>query len=199
MTVPWIRAGGLLLGALALLAGGCQGGGEGSAEVVIQPGGYEAAFVAARSVLREADFRIEREDAYSGVITTQAKTTAGWATPGDQEQRSAWQETEDLLNRQSRVVRVEFASEGEGAGQDDLRARAAGNATRMRVFATLSRRQRPGWRLETAAVRASTRTSDPDRAARGMEPEYDVAVAEDRDLAAWIAGRVRARLDQPTE
>ena len=53
------------------------------AEFATAPGGYAAAFDAAREVLREFRFELERVDARSGIITTRPKATAGLATLWD--------------------------------------------------------------------------------------------------------------------
>lgn len=186
---------GMLLMA-ALLCGGCAS--QGPVEARLEPKDYLPAFETARKVLRDADFQLDRVDAYSGVITTLPKGTGGLGTPWDREQSTPGQEVEDLLNRQSRVVRVTFEPQDAGArtgvadGTRDLREVEA--PVVMRVEVTLFRRQRPGWRLETSAIRSSTHSRDPDLAAREMEPTYSSAFDEDRLFAGRVVESVMNRL-----
>src|SRR5690606_38676825 len=126
----------------------CASGGP--TEVAIGPGEYAAAFNAARDVLRDARFEIDRVDARAGVITTVPKTTT-------------WRDLEDVLNRHGRRVRVSFDPAGEAAEPDtirDLLTEEPGELV-MRVRVVVEREQRPGWRLESSAAHLSTRAGDP--------------------------------------
>ncbi len=184
--------------ALATLLGGCAAPAPVVTEARVEASSYLPTFAAARVVLRETDFQIDRVDAYSGVITTKTKTTGGAGTPWDREQSTVAQEFEDLFNRDARVARVTFepadASARAEAAEGRVDLRDAKGPLIMRVEVTLLRRQRPGWRLQTQAIRASSRASDPELAARGMEPSYDVAIDQDLLLAARIVEEVLDRV-----
>lgn len=185
-------------GVLVMLGGlgGCASRAAPTTELALAPGEYPAAFRAAQRVLRESDFVLERLDAALGVITTRPKETAGLATPRDQEQTDAGQEFDDLLNRQSRQVRVTFEPVG-GRAVPDLRDDAGALVARARV--TVIRRQRPGWRLEPSSVRLSGHSSDGLLADRGLEPEYTVATTTDPVLAGRILDAIRAAIREPSE
>lgn len=150
------------------------------ATVSVPPGGYAAAFDAARTVLRDRGFILERVDAQAGIITTQPKTTGGLATPWDREQQSFRQEAEDMIQRQQRIVRVSFDPADGGA-----------EPATMQVQVTLQRVHIPGQRLEPEAIGQSTYFYDPALGARGMQPQYAVSIREDTALAERLAGLIR--------
>lgn len=101
----------LRVAGLVLCVGGLAGCSTPTAQSVAIPAGrYREAFDAARTVLREYRFDLDRVDARAGLITTAAKPTAGLATPWDLEQSSISQEWEDLINQQQRRVTVSFTS-----------------------------------------------------------------------------------------
>ena len=166
--------------------GGCASGG--ATELAIGPGEYAAAFDAARDVLRDARFEIDRVDARAGVITTAPKTTT-------------WRDLEDVRNRQGRRGRVAFEPAGQAWGEGeapadpvrDLLAEEPGELV-MRVRVVVEREQRPGWRLESSAAHLSTRAEDPALVRRGMEPGYTVALREDTALGGELAQRIAKRL-----
>lgn len=180
------RLTGMVLGAAVL--GGCasapRAGGEAGAVVE----NYGRAFDAARTVLRDGGFVLERVDARAGVITTQPKTTAGIATPWHGEQSSLAQDVEDLLQRQQRVARVTFAARG-GAGDMLL----VDSPAEMSVHVVVQRLQVPGRKLEPEAMRQHSYYLDPDLAERRMQPSYAVAWKEDSRLAERIAAEVTRR------
>ncbi|MGD9689785.1 MAG: hypothetical protein AB7K52_09050 [Phycisphaerales bacterium] len=189
----------VILGALPALMGACAA--PRPVDVRIPADQYTRAFDAAKETLRELDFSLERVDASAGVITTRTKATAGLATPWDQEQSGVGQELEELANRQTRVARVTFVppagTPAIGApGWKDLRE--LNEPLTLRVEVSMFRRQRPGWRLETGAIRLSSRSSDPQLAARGMEPTYTVDIGDDPRLADRIARSIAQRLDLPS-
>lgn len=195
-------------GAVAAFSIGCRAGREdgqqvaAADEVAIAQGGggagtvgYAAVFEAARDVLRDEGFILERVDAAEGVITTRVKTTAGVFTPWDREQSTAGQEVEDLMQRQQRVVRVTFvgaAGEGEGAAAGG--AEAGARFDRMRVEVVVQRVQIPGRKLEPEAIQQSSYWFDPDMGTRGMQPQFAVAEKQDRLLAERITRKVRERV-----
>lgn len=167
------------------LLGGC-GASSPSHTFEISAGGYAAAFDAAREVLRDSRFVLDRVDADEGVITTQPKQTSGLATPWDSEQTSLSQELEDTVHAQQRRVRVTFLPMGEGGlGVAECTGR---------VEVVLERVQFVGWQPSSKAILQSGFTTDPVAQASGRDARYEVPIARDDALAARIAERVRRRL-----
>ncbi len=183
--------------------------------IIIPAGRYTQAFNAARETVRSLRFDLDRVDARQGVLSTRAKPTDGLATPWDLEQSTTQQEIEDLVNQQTRRIRVVFIApvasrEGGAAPADeiddlpplqeapspqDLLAHT-GSVT-MRVVVTRTRTQRPGWRLSTNSVRSSTFAIDPARGETVEAAEYETPAGEDRDLALRVVEQVRLALELP--
>lgn len=205
------------LGVLVLAASliGCSGSPDAAAPT-IEPDRYASAFDAARDVLRERGFTLERIDARAGVITTAPKPTAGLATPWDVEQQSAGQEVEDLLQNQQRVVRITFLPAAASAGAVQGAAVSASatsdeslaaqnslpdllefpSPTLLEVQVMIERINRPHWRVDSTSIRLHHYAYDPDLAAREMQPRYEVPLAEDREAAQRIMSLILARIDR---
>jgi hypothetical protein len=182
----------VLFAALVLILGGCASGR--TAEFGVAAGSYAAAFDAAREVLRDMRFELDRVDADAGVITTRPKATAGLATLWDAEQSLVGQEVEDLLNHQRRRVRVSFRVLG-GAGESQESSSIPSDIPLvLRVEATLHRMQTPGLRPSSKAISMTTTSIDPVQTARGQGSQYEVKVAEDEALAARLAEKIRRRV-----
>ncbi|MGQ0628690.1 MAG: hypothetical protein ACT4PL_11390 [Phycisphaerales bacterium] len=178
---------------MVLAAGGCASRGGSALEVA--PGDYAAAFEAARAVLRENSFAIERQDARAGVISTRPRSAGGIATPWDGQQSTTRAEIEDTMHRQARAVTVRFRRAGSGgrAGLDpDDDLLETPSPVVLTVTVDLLRRQRPGWRVEPTAINLSSYSSDPALAAAGLEPTYDTVIDQD-DL---LAGRILRRIEE---
>jgi len=186
-TLTWLVLG-VLAGLLTVAMGGCRAKGEGSFRVA--PGQYARAFDAAREELRARRFSLERVDAAEGVITTQAKPTAGLATPWDGEQSSARQEVEDWVNQQKRTVRVTFEP-GEGSDLEH------GEVT-ARVWVTVWRTQWAHVRPSSKSVTLTTTAWDPTDLERGRSASYDVARERDETLEARLAQAIEQRLATAT-
>ncbi len=176
---------------------------------------YPAAFDAARDVLRDMNFELQRLDARAGIITTDPKPTTGLITPWDRKQQTAAQEFEDALQHQQRIVRITFAPQ---SSQDSIVNRASSPAidsttsslgapttdiidlidfpadTALTVQVYIERIHRPHWRVDSTSIRTRTYAYDPELAQRGMQPQYEVAIAQDGALAARLASLIRARL-----
>lgn len=158
--------------------------------------GEGGCFDLARDILREEGFVLDRVDAQGGVITTRAKTTAGFATPWHSDQSTASQEVEDLASRQQRTVRITFEAPN-GTMFEDLRsAEAAGTESTeltMTVRVIVERMSRPGWRVNTTSVRLSSYCIDTELRDRGMAGQYAVAREDDQDLAERLANEILSR------
>ena len=199
---PSISIVSLCLGALALSVavglGGCSSQQQVQQSATVSVPDYAAAFDAAKTVLREYGFSIDRQDARAGVITTRAKSTGGFATPWDREQSSIGEEVDDAFNRQARLVRVRFGSRaGAAAASVDVDVRTQTGPLSVTVSVQLLRRERPGWRVESTAINLSSYTSDPALARRGLEPTYDVVVGTDDPLAARLASEIELKATAP--
>lgn len=175
--------------ALALHSAGCAGTGPSPSEVplVVEPGSYTRAFDAARHVLRDRGFILERVDARAGVITTQPKTTAGVVTPWDREQQSIQAEFEDFLERQQRIVRITFepaapaptSTPSPEAPPPNLLD--AAEPLNMRIQVTLQRINVPGRKLEPEAIEQTSYWYEPAMGERGLQPSYEVSIRRDAD------------------
>ena len=172
-------------GAFAATLGGCASGPSeesvaAGAFTGIAAAEYQAAFAAARDVLRDNRFSLERVDAGAGVITTQRSTTM--------------REAVDVIQRRARFVVVSFASAAGAEPAGDVRDASLPLA--MTVKVVIERIEVPGWQIPPSSVRLASRTSDPEKAAAELEPLYTVAVGEDKELAAALAGQIRRKLGQ---
>lgn len=172
-----------MLAALCAMAtglGACQSTTGGDGRFVVAEGAYEKTFDAARLVLREQRFTLDRVDAQAGVITTTSQPAAGLIAPWETTQSSAEDEVEDLLHQQGRRVRVEFV-ENEGG------APVRGVVT-VAVERTQSAHVRP-----SQIVGLTTQTFDPQAEARGQSGVYTVVVRRDDALAARLAKLIEQR------
>lgn len=170
---------------IALQLAGCASS-DGPTTFDVASGQYTRAFNTARETIRDEFFSIDRVDFEAGVISTFPKESAGLATPWDSEQSSLKQEWEDLAADQRRTIRVVFEREP-GSSEPTL----------GRVTVVVDRRYRPGIRVPAKSVRSASLTQDPALAQRAMWPAYDVAIEEDRALAARLAGAIAKRLAEP--
>jgi hypothetical protein len=155
--------------------------------IEIAPEQMDRAIDAARSVLIENRFTIDRVDARRGVLTTYPKQSAGIASPWDAEQSSFDQEIADLIHHHERIIRVSFEQEHAGA------------PIRANVHASIVRVRRPGWRLETESIRRSTharRISSNNTDVPSIQREQ---IGEDDRLSARIAQQIRDRLKLQSE
>lgn len=183
--------------ALPALLGACAAGPVDDAALTIPADRYAATFEAARGVLRDARFDLNRVDARAGVITTYPKKSIGLLSPWDGEQSTVYQEFDDLFNRQRRVVRVTFepADASLPPGADLLSVEVP--ELIMRISVVVEREQQPGWRLESTSVRLNSRTTDLALAERGLTPWYTVAVTQDPAFAARLTDEIRQRTEAP--
>lgn len=175
-----------LAGLLAMC--GCAGTADAQPRSVASVGSvesdrYSTAFDAARDVLRENRFQLDRVDAAAGVITTQRSTSARDAV--------------DVLQRRQRYAIVSFApaaSRSTASAPTEADLRDTSGPLDFNVKVVIERIEVPGWRLPGSSIRLSTHSTDPDKVKAELEPLYAVAVGEDADLAAELAGQIRAKL-----
>lgn len=165
------------------------------AVVHLSAGQYAQGFNAARDVIRDMGFIMDRVDAQAGVMTTQPKSSAGLATPWDREQSSMGQEVEDALHRNRRVVRIECATPGSEESFGDIRTLSQDKPVEMTIAVPVYRWQVSGWRLNSHSVLASSYAYDPQLAERGMT-SYGVAIKQDSLLAQRIAQKIEEQLSK---
>ena len=149
---------------------------------------YEDAFVAAREVLAEFRFGINRVDAARGVLTSYPKRSAGLASPWDGEQSSIGQEFEDLTNQQERTIHIEF----ERGEQADADAGAGRVVARVRVI--VNRVHRPNWRVDTQSILLSTHARSRDAMGNLERSEFREPIGQDTALADRLARAIVERL-----
>jgi len=189
---------------IVIVGAGCRTAEPDPGEFVLEPEHYPLAFDAARETLRNCRFTLDRVDARMGVISTEHKDTAGFATPWDGEQSTLEQEWDDFANLNGRRVRITFEPMSRPATEDprsqvvegpppvDLREIDELIVARVLVFE--ERRARPGWRIDTQSIRHSTFTEDPELRERGMYPQYTVPTERDVLLEDRIAKEILKRL-----
>jgi hypothetical protein len=164
---------------------GCASGSRRGAEEQADPGAFvvpdgSAAFDAAREVLREMRFELERVDFERGVITTRPKSSAGSLTFWDHRPAGLEEELSDAMHRQERRVRVELPAGG-----------AAGTG---RVTVWIDRGVTPGARVSPRVPARLTYARDATAELRGVSGRYATVLTEDaatgRRIARAIASRV---------
>jgi len=161
-------------------------------------GDYGAAFEATKDELRRLGFALDRIDARAGVITTQPKTSAGWATPWERVESTARQETDDLVHRQRRIVTVSFSPVAEAGALPPKDLREWTGPFQVDVRVAIERVYRFGMQLQPVSIRLSSVATDPDLRRRGLQPGLAVVNDDDEWLAGRIASRIQKELGEPT-
>lgn len=152
---------------------------------------YAEAFDAARDVLRERGFELDRVDARAGVITTAPRASAGLATPWIQHSPTLREASGATLHPDRRMAIVSFAPVGAPSPVSDLREHDGGFL--LAVEAPKLRLRRVGRHLDSTAIRFANWWRDPSE----PDPMVLTPVEAADDLAADLADRIRARLAQP--
>ena len=193
---------------LACCLGGCASNRASTkpaaATFVVEADDYEHAFEAAKGVLLDRHYELERVDARAGIILTRPRTGAGLLTPWKIGPGSRL--GEDTVNAQGRVVEVRFepAAETErppGGVPDALASprpavppSAAEGAIVVSVRVLMERRVSPTRRLDPTAIQAASIPFDPALARRGLGMTYYAPHDLDADASASLAKSMQRRL-----
>jgi hypothetical protein len=165
-----------------------------ASRTALEQGEYALAFDATKDELRRLGFTLDRIDARAGVITTEPRSSAGFATPWEQQETTSRQELENLLQRQRRRVEVRFvADSGNQSPPDDLRQWAGPMHVDVRVG--VERIYRFGLRVQPISVRMSSVARDPELMEIGAQPGIATPSGGDDFLAGRIASRIARRVD----
>lgn len=185
----------LLAGMVLIALGGCNASGPPTFNVQI--GQYQQAFNAARDVLRDYHFQLERVDGAQGVITTADLFSAGLLTPWDQVQTTPQQELSDIVNNQARRVRIVFARASQQADPIDPPSDAEACVGDVQVV--IRRVQVALVRPNSRSVSLTTTAVDPALTAKQIWGNYAVPFARDEELERRIARAIEARLSKTTK
>ena len=152
----------------------------------IEAGQYEAAFRAAKDVLRAAQFDLERVDAAAGVITTRPRSSAGLATPWLDYDETLGEGVDDLIHRDRRRATVRFEPADEPNASAMLDRRRVEGPLVMRVTIEIERTYVIGRRADPTSIRLTSRAIDPQLAEHGLSPLARDTVGQDKELASRI-------------
>lgn len=139
---------------------------------------YEATFDAARDVLREEGFELQRIDALAGVITTRPRESSGLATPWINDGPGALTGVEGMLHHQRRQALVTIGR---------------GDEASLDVRVVVERIERPGRRIDSASLRSSSRYVDEEWARRGLQPATAAPIARDPEHEARLVSLIERR------
>lgn len=149
--------------------------------MLISPAEYPAAFQAAKDLLREYEFELDRVDAEAGIITTHPRASAGFATPWIPHMTSPEGALEGYLQPERRIASITF-----DGNADQSRA--------LRANVQVLRLVRPGKRPSIASIRLTSAWTDPALVEQGVQPAYVASSHEDSKLGQSLARALRQRL-----
>jgi hypothetical protein len=175
--------------AASILLGACASHHEADAlkpTASIPAGEYEAAFRAAKDVLRASQFDLERVDAAAGVITTLPKSSAGLATPWLDYDATLGDGVDDLIHRDRRRTTVRFEPTDQPDASPLLDRRTLDAPLTMRVTVEVERTYVTGRRADPTSIRLTSRVIDPQLADMGLYPLARGIVGQDEQLASRI-------------
>lgn len=202
---------------------GCAGSVPRTSGIDVPPGRYAEAFEAAKDVLRAHAFELDRVDAASGVVTTHARGSAGFATPWVPHSSTLGDAGRGFLDRERRRAVIVFEpanADLAAAPTGDTGASAtpepskkpvgidpdealtldraepldAAAPLRARVMVWVERVYRPGRRVGSTSVRLASFTSDPELKEQGLEPAFARPVRDDPGLESRMSQAIGARL-----
>ncbi len=152
---------------------------------------YPRAFQAAKDVLRNASFELDRVDASAGIITTVPRPWAGFMTPWVPHATGGRSALEGFAQNERRVARVRFEP------SDQANAESSDRIARVEV--DVEHVERPGRRVSVASARLTSQWTDPRLLNQGLQPSYAYSSAADPDLAARLLREVTDRMSANDE
>lgn len=176
----------LLMLAWSLCAGCASNPSPGDSASRLSATDYPGAFQAAKDVLRDEGFRLDRVDARRGVITTIPRSSAGAATPwipGGQPIDAV----ADLIQNHARSAVVEFSAPAAPEGQD---LRDFAGPIEVRVSVEVLRASRTGRRMDSTLPRRSHFAIDPVAVRTGQPQGSIIVVDQDPHTAARLVKRI---------
>ena len=185
---------------IGLCCSGCSKDPVGSASFRIPGAEYDLYYEAAKDVLGDQQFDLERVDARAGVLTTRPVASAGWATPWIRHASTMGQSTNDLIQRNRRIATVRFqrvSDETNVSSQVDPVAsdlRDFDGTIEVSVNVIIEQVYRSGRRLSPTSIRLTTFASDPRDEAIGAAQLRTRTVGTDAALSARIADEMIDRL-----
>jgi len=168
-------------------ASGCSGtrAHDDAAAFVVTDAEYARTFDAAKNVLRDAGFTLDRVDASRGVISTRPRTSSGLATPWIERSTTPGAGAAGVFHRERRVATVRF--ERAGPGDADPGSIVA------RVEVTVERLGAPGRKPEPSSIRLTTTWTGGAGSGAGQTPFTTMAERPDPALSARLAHQIEAR------
>lgn len=172
----------LILSLLALVGTASCASRPEVAELRITADEYPRAFQAAKDVLRDVAFELDRVDASAGIITTSPRAWAGFMSPWVPHATGGRSALEGFAQNERRVARVIFApvESPSGGATAESRDRVA------RVEVEIEHVERPGRRVSVASARLTSQWTDPRLLNQGLQPSYAYSAGADPDLAARL-------------
>ncbi len=119
-----------------------------SGSFVVPESDYQRTFVAAKDVLRDAGFTLDRVDASRGVISTRPRASSGFATPWIEHSTSPGAGAAGVLHRERRVATVRFDRPDPG--------NESGETIVAHVEVTVQRLGAPGRKPDPASIRLTS-------------------------------------------
>lgn len=178
---------------VGLLCGGCAKDPAPSASFRIPAAEYDQYFHAAKDVLRDQHFDLERVDARAGVLTTRPVSSAGWATPWIQHASTMEQSTNDLIQRNRRIATIRFARVSSATNAPSAVDPVASDlrdfdgTIEVSVNVIIEQVYRAGRRLSPGSIRLTTFTLDPSEDGVGPAQLRTRVVGTDAPLSARLA------------
>ncbi|TVQ76802.1 MAG: hypothetical protein EA380_08150 [Phycisphaeraceae bacterium] len=151
---------------------------------------YARSFEAAKTVLRDADFELDRVDARAGIITTRPRSSAGLGTPWIDHTETLGDAVSDLMNSDRRIAVVRFLP-GDAEGHSfrgDLRQFEGPLVAEVTV--ERERLYRPNRRTQSTSIRMRSTMIDPSLQDREMMPVFAAPLAADQRLAQRLSWRI---------
>lgn len=177
------------LGPLGILCAsllGCARSPDPATTFTLHDAEYEQTFSAARDVLRDAGFVLDRVDAQRGIITTLPKPSSGLATPWIDHASSPGDAAAATLHRERRIATVRFARSTDPTIEPDAAPITAD------VEVLIQRLGAPGRNPEPSSIRMTSRWTEGTRGNGATTPYEAIAERPDDRFAAEIASRIRA-------
>jgi len=159
----------------------------------VQPAEYTRAFTAAKDVLRDEGFSLERVDSARGVITTRPRASSGFMTPWIDHTTTPGDSLGAVLHRERRLVEVRFALDENSDLPEPEKPIIA------TVEVTVQRLGSPGRNPDATSIRLTSTWTEGRKSAEMREwgPYLTMVERTDPALSARIAGAIRAKAEAP--